>query len=375
MGVFGILAAIFIFGIIVLIHEFGHYIAAKLSCCAVSKFFIGWGPKIFSFKRRETEYGISCAPLIGGYVRMPGLVEEGGEVTDAEIEDIKKYNLKTFEEIKTWQKFTVFIGGVGVQILTCILILTVVISVMGKPVNKVCVGGIKSGSPAEVSGLAQGDIILDANGLEMNSVEELINFISDKADIPVLLTIKRQKEMKTVTVIPQYSDEEKRALMGINIASIMDFEKRDMKWNNYLFGGVVFTGELTAKTLEGLWMLVTRRVSLKNSAMGPVRMVAFTKDIVKTGFIPVLLFFAFINLNLAVINLIPFPALDGGHILLLAVEKVTRIKIKTKVKEIINMAGFALLIALMLYVTYNDISWLIKSHFLKTTTEQLEKSK
>lgn len=375
MGIIGILAAILIFGIIVLVHEFGHYIAAKLSGCAVSKFFIGWGPKIFSFKRKETEYGISCTPLIGGYVKMPGMAEDGGEITDGEIEDIKKYNLKTFEEIKTWQKFMVFIGGVGLQIITCVLILTVVISVMGKPVSKVGVGGIKSGSPAEVSGLTAGDIILDANGQKIGSVEELINFTSDKAGTPVLLNIKRQKEIKTVTVIPEYSAEEKRALMGINIAPILDFDKQDMKWNDYLFGGVVFTGKLTAKTLEGLWMLVTHQISLKNSAMGPVRMVAFTKDIVKTGIIPVLLFFALINLNLAVINLIPFPALDGGHVLILALEKIIRIKIKTKIKEIINTAGFALLIGLMLYITYNDISWLVKSHFSKAQTEQSEKLK
>ncbi|MFH1856705.1 MAG: M50 family metallopeptidase [Candidatus Omnitrophota bacterium] len=370
MGIMGILIAILIFGVIILIHEFGHYTAAKLFRCGVSKFFIGWGPKIVSFKRRETEYGISWIPLIGGYVRLPGSEEEGGEITEEEAADIKKYNLKTFNDLNAWQKCLAFAGGVILQIIVCILILTLIISVMGKPVTRVVVGGLQSDSPAQASGLETTDVILEADGQKITSVDELINFTSDKAGKRVNLTIDRKGKTESVVVVPQYSEKEKRALMGINIAPILHFEKQQMRWHDYVFGGVVFTGELSVKVVQGIGMLITHKVSLKNSAMGPVRMVAFTKEVIKMGFVQVLLFFALININLAMINLMPFPALDGGHILILSIEKLFRTNIKTKAKEIINLTGFALLIALMIYITYNDISWLIKAHFAKPVPQE-----
>ncbi len=363
MGIIGFLVAILIIGIIIFIHEFGHYIVAKLSGCCVSQFSIGWGPKLLSFKRRETEYKISCIPLIGGYVRMAGMEAENAQLTEEEQKDIKKYNLKTFEELRTWQKFCVFVGGVFLQAVACIFILTLVIAVMGKPVNRVFVAGVSPGSAAEIAGLVSGDIILKADKEKINSVEQLIDFTSGKADKNVILTIEREKQIESLNIIPRYSREQKRVLMGINIAPTLYFEKENMRWDDYVFGGVVFTSKMSVQIVEGIWKLITGQLSLKASAMGPIRIVAFTKEVVKTGFVQVLLFFAMININLAIINLMPFPALDGGHVLILSVEKALRVEIKPKAKEIINIVGFALVIALMLYITYNDVDWLIKSHF------------
>jgi regulator of sigma E protease len=360
MGIVGFLVALLIVGFIILIHEFGHYIMGKLSGCSVSRFSVGWGPKLFSFKRKETEYRISCIPLIGGYVKLPGVEEAGGQATDEELEDIKKYKLKTFEELNTRQKFSVFFGGVGLQAIVCAIILSLVVCFMGKPLTKVMVGGVAEDSPAEASGMVIGDIILEADGQEMNSVEELIDFTSDKAGRSVSVIVMREKEPKTLKVVPRYSEKEKRALMGINIAPTLYFDKQSMRWHDYAFGGIVFTGKLSARIMQGLWQLITAQVSLKTSAMGPVRMVAFTKEIVKLGVMQVLLFFAMININLAIINLMPFPALDGGHILFLSIEKLLRVKIKPKVKEIVNTAGFFILIALMLYITFNDVTQLAK---------------
>ncbi len=372
MGIIGFLVAILIIGIIIFIHEFGHYIVAKCSGCCVSQFSIGWGPKLISFKRRETEYKISCIPLIGGYVRMAGMEAENAQLTEEEQKDIKKYNLKTFEELKTWQKFYAFIGGVGLQAVACILILTLVIAVMGRPVNRVLVAGVSSGSAAEVAGLVSRDIILKADEEKINSVEQLIDFTSDKADKNVILTIEREKQIETLNIKPRYSREQKRALMGINIGPTLYFEKENMGWDDYIFGGVVFTAKMSVQILQGIWKLITGQLSLRTSAMGPVRIVAFTKEVIKTGFVQVLLFFSMINISLAIINLLPFPPLDGGHVLILSIEKLLRIKIKAKAKEIINIVGFTLLIALMLYITYNDVDWLVKSHFSQKEAPQLQ---
>ena len=160
MGIFGVILAIIIIGIIIFIHEFGHYIVGKFSGASVSRFSLGWGPKLFSFKRKETHYQLSWIPFIGGYVRIPGMEGESAELTEEEKSDIKKYNLKTFEDARTWQKFLVFVGGVGLQIVICILLLTLVIALWGKPINKVFVGQVIPNSPAETAGVKQYDVIL-----------------------------------------------------------------------------------------------------------------------------------------------------------------------------------------------------------------------
>jgi len=375
----GVILAVIIFGLIILIHEFGHYIVGKLSGCSVSKFSIGWGPKMVAFKKKETEYQISWIPLIGGYVRMPGMEGESAELTKEEESDIKKYNLKTFEEIRTWQKFMVFIGGVGMQMITAVLLLSIVIAVMGKPLNKLYIAGVSEGSPAQAAGLKTADVILKVDNQSINSVDDLLVYLSDKDNQEVKVSCKRGEEVLIANVIPIYNSEYKKVVMGINIAPSLYFEKEEMSWKDYAFGGIIFTGELSVKMLEGIWMLISGKLPIKDSAMGPVGIVAITKDIIQTGFLNVIMFFILININLAFINLMPFPALDGGHVIFLAIEKIFRIKISTKIKEKIIIVGFSLLIILILYITLNDVTRLYKAHQSKKeaalTQEEIETDK
>lgn len=376
MQIMGILAALAIIGFIILIHEFGHYLVGKLSRCSVSQFSIGWGPKLISFKKKETDYRISWLPFIGGYVRMPGMEGESAELTEEEAKDIKKYNLKTFEEIRTWQKFLVFVGGVGMQIITCALILTLVVSILGKPVTKVVVLGVMPGSPAEEAGLEKLDKIIKVDGKKISSGEELRELTAQKAGKIMLLTVKREDELKELQVMPEYSQKDKRALIGISFSPIdfIDFEKDDMKWHDYLFGGIVFTGMISKIVIKTLGWLITAKVPL-NAVSGPVGIVAATKNVMTLGFLTFLIFLANININLAIINLLPFPALDGGHVLFLSIEKIFRFKIKPKIKEVITMAGFAILIGLVLLVTYNDIRGLFYAKDISREPEKVEMKK
>ncbi len=355
MGIIGVIVAIILIAIIIFIHEFGHYIMGKLSGCSVSKFSIGWGPKLTSFKKKETEYRISWFPFIGGYVRMPGMEGESMALTEEESEDIKRYNLKTFEELRSWQKFLVFIGGIGLQIITCILILTLFIDIFGKPVKRVVVTDVITNSPAEAAGLRKMDIIIKVDGQVIDSPQELIDITKDKSDRLMNLTVRRESQFLKIAVKPTYSDEHKRAMMGIQIGLLTEYKKEGMRWFDYLFGGIIFTGKISLMILQQIWMLITNQVSIRY-VMGPVGIVLITKDIVQAGFLQTLLFFALININLAIINLLPFPALDGGHIFILSMEKIFRTRIKSKVKEIINMIGLALLIIFIIYVTFNDIT-------------------
>jgi regulator of sigma E protease len=368
----GIILAVIIFGLIILIHEFGHYIAGKLSGCSVSKFSIGWGPKLFSFKRKETEYQISWIPLIGGYVRMPGMEGESAELTEDEEKDIKKYNLKTFEEIRTWQKFLIFIAGIGIQLLTAVLLLSVVIAVMGKPVNKLYIAQVNESSPAATAGLKAADIIDTVDDTPISSVEDLSAYLEDKEGVSVEINIKRGDQHISKQVTPIYNEQYKKVVLGVNIAPTLYFDKSAMSWNDYVFGGLVFTGKLSLKMLEGIWMLISGKLPFKESAMGPVGIVAVTKDIIKTGFFNVVMFFILININIAFINLLPFPALDGGHVLFLAIEKMFRVKISTSIKEKIIIVGFSILILFILYITYNDIMRIRKINRMQHEKSRIE---
>jgi regulator of sigma E protease len=356
----GIILAVIIIGIIILIHEFGHYIVGKLSGCSVSRFSIGWGPKIFSFKKRETNYQISWLPFIGGYVRLPGMEGESTQLTQEEQADIEKYDLKTFEDLRTWQKFSIFLGGIIIQIVVCILLLTLVISILGKPVDKVLVADVESSSPAQEAGLQKMDIIIKADGKKIKSARQFVDLTKEKSGGQLELIIKRENQLEEIKVKPKYSQKHERAIIGIKIAQIIDYEKKNMAFSDYTLGGFFYTGRLSKMIIYHIWQLITKQINLK-LVMGPVGIVSITKEVVQTGFIHTLLFFALININLAVINLIPFPALDGGHVLLLSIEKIFRIEISAKTKEIITMLGFLLLIALMIYVTFNDIVRLMQS--------------
>jgi regulator of sigma E protease len=368
----GIILAVIIFGLIILIHEFGHYIVGKLSGCSVSKFSIGWGPKLVSFKKRETEYQVSWIPLIGGYVRMPGMEGESAALTKEEEEDIRKYNLKTFEEIRTWQKFLVFIAGIGMQLATAVLLLSVVIAVMGKPVSKLYIAQVNESSPAATADLKPADIIVNVDDTSISSVEDLTSYLKDKENIPVEIEIKRGDSLISRQVIPIYNEQYHKVVLGVNIAPTLYFDKSDMSWYDYTFGGIVFTGELSLKMLEGIWMLISGKLPFKESAMGPVGIVAVTKDIIKTGFFNVIMFFILININLAFINLLPFPALDGGHVLFLAIEKTFRVKISSSIKEKIIIIGFSILLLFILYVTFNDIMRIRKINRIERGNSQIE---
>ena len=357
MNILGIIATVIVIGFIILIHEFGHYIVGKLSGAAVSKFSIGWGPKIISFKRKETRYQISWIPLIGGYVRLPGMEGESAELTDEEAADIKKYNLKTFEEMRTWQKFLAFLGGVGMQLIVCLVILTLLVGFMGKPTQSVFIASVNETSPAQAAGIKQGDVILKVEDKKISSVEELQEHIGERGGRKTTLSLRRQEGLEEIDVVPEYNDDYGRAVIGVGIGqglNFIDLSKDNMRWYDYISGGAVLMWQFLVMILKILWLLITGQLSLK-MAGGPLAIAIETKNALDTGFLYSVYFFVLINLNLAVINAMPFPALDGGHVLFLGIEKIFRLKIKPKAKEIINYIGFALIIILMLTVTYNDI--------------------
>ncbi len=358
----GLLVAIIIIGFVIFIHELGHFLFAKLWTVSVLQFAIGWGPKIISAKRRETEYRLNLFPLIGGYVKLLGEEEEA--IEEKELNESKKWNLKRLDEIKPLKRALVFAGGVLFQIAICVLILSLVILFVGKPNPVVLVANVMENSPALVSGLKSGDIILEADQKKAVSSKAIVDFISRNPDKEIALLIKREDSLLTIKVTPRLNVKENRAQIGVGIAETTVFSKEGMKFYEYIFGGAILTFKIGLKVIEGIFSLVLRKVSLK-ALIGPIGIVDLTGEVAKTGFLYTLLFFAIININLAIINAFPIPACDGSHLLILAIESIFRVKIKPAIKKAINTAGFAVIILLLFYVSYNDLMNLQNKYLLK----------
>jgi regulator of sigma E protease len=358
----GLIVAIAIVGFIIFIHEFGHFIFAKLWRVSVLQFAIGWGPKIFSVVKKETEYRLNLFPLIGGYVKLLG--EEEGADDKEETDKARCLNLKRLDEIEPRKKALVFGGGILFQILTCVLILSLVVAFVGKPTPAVLVANVMEGSPAFNSGIKSGDLILKASDKKVSSSKALVEFISEKADEEIALIIKRKDEIIETSVIPRLNPREKKAQIGVGIAETTVFSKEGMKPHDYIFGGVILTLKISFKILEGIWSLLSRRISLR-ALIGPIGIVDLTGEVAKAGFLYTVLFFALININLAIINALPIPACDGAHLLILFVESIFRVRIKPRIKRIINTAGFAAILLLLFYVSFNDIMNLHSKYLFK----------
>lgn len=358
----GLFVAIIIIGFVIFIHELGHFLFAKAWRVSVLQFAIGWGPKIISAKKRETEYRLNLFPLIGGYVKLLG--EEEDKIEEKELSESRKWGLKRLDEIKPLRRALVFAGGVLFQIAVCVLILSLVILFVGKPTPVVLVANIMEGSPAFTSDVKSGDIILGADGKKVISSKALVDFISRNPDKEITLLIKRKDSLLNIKVTPRLNVKENRAQIGVGITETTVFSKEGMKFYEYIFGGAILTFKIGLKVIEGIFSLILRKVSLK-ALIGPIGIVDLTGEVAKTGFLYTLLFFAIININLAIINAFPIPACDGSHLLILAIESIFRVKIKPHIKKAINTVGFAAIILLLFYVSYNDLLNLHSKYFIR----------
>ena len=423
-----ILAFVFVLGVLIFVHELGHFLMARRIGVRVLTFSLGFGPKLLSFKRGDTEYAISAIPL-GGYVKMAGENPEDAR-TGADDEFLSKTK---------WQRFQVLIMGPVMNLLLAVLVTAgvlmngaeipafnskpavvgqvmpgtpaesagiqpadVVTSVAGRDVHtweqffiavgtrasretdlvvlrngkeirmKVTptpqtryevgdigvlpdshphVGSIVPGSPAEKAGLKVGDVILRVDGSTIILPTQMVEAVSKKANTPVTLTIARGGVEQDVQVIPQLDGD--RGRIGISIGEDVtrikpgpiDAIGMSIK-RNYEQAGLIFMT---------IGQLITRETSTRQ-LMGPLAIAQLSGESAQQGLVPLFALMATISLNLGLLNLLPIPVLDGGHIFIMALEGLARRDFSIRVKEKMFLAGFAVLLMLMVTVIYNDLT-------------------
>ena len=340
-----ILWFILILGAIILVHEFGHFIFSKLFGVYVYEFSIGMGPKIFHFKKKdgETEYCIRLIP-IGGFVSLAG--EDADD--NSKIADNRKLYAKP-----VWQRFIIMIAGATFNFIFAFVLLFVMALIYGSVSTKPILAIVNPDYPAYEAGIEAGDKIISIDGQKVSSWSEVQLYImtSEGKQMEMILEDSdgSEKEVKVTPNVVDNEDGSKTYVVGINL-------------DNTVRRGIGNSFSYACETTLGLYklMLVTIKelftggVSVRDLS-GPVGIYTVVDSQAEQGFQSIMYLTAYLSMNIGVINLIPFPAFDGGRVLFLLIEKIRKKPIKAKTEAMVNSIGFGLLMLLMIYVTFNDI--------------------
>ena len=344
---------IIVLSVLVFVHEFCHFYAAKKLGATVEEFGFGFPPRAIGIKRRGTIYSINWLP-IGGFVRIKG--ENGDDDSQG-----------SFTSLAVWKRAIILSAGVIMNLLLAWFILTIGL-IIGMPQivdnipsnasvrdEKIQVVSVLEKSPAAEAGISAGDIIVNVNGQDITSVELFRDFTSVNQDKPLTVEYTHQGENKTTTITPRILTETGRPGAGVGLA-----ETATVSYPFYIAPlvaakGVAQTVIDTFRAFGGMIrdLLVTQRVSVDVS--GPVGIAFLTADVAKMGGLYLLQFMAVLSINLAVINVLPIPALDGGRLLFLIIEKIRGRSVNQKIEGVVHAIGFFLLISLIVVVTYRDL--------------------
>jgi regulator of sigma E protease len=345
-----------VIGVLILVHEFGHFITAKLMGVDVERFSLGFGPKLFAFKRKDTEYLISLIPL-GGYVKLAG----------DSWEDYKGRPHDYLSQ-KTGKRAAIIFSGSIFNYLLSILCFCIIFFV-GYPTLTSQVGEVMQGYPAFEAGILKGDAIIAVDGKEVRYWEELQEIIGKKTEgDKVDVVVKRDEELFDFSLVPRIEtaknllgQQETRALIGIMPAE--EFVKVRYGLFDSIKLGLQKTFYITGIFYKAIFRMVTGVLSFRETVTGPLGIFYVARKAVDLGFSFVLNMIAVLGVSLAVINLLPIPVLDGGHALFLLIEKIRGRPLDKKVDELIARVGLTFIIFLAIFVTCNDIikfGWLDK---------------
>lgn len=344
--------------ILVIIHELGHFLTAKKFGIKVEEFGIGFPPRAWSTKKGETVYSINWLP-IGGFVKLYGEDDAGGGSIkvkgDKESVNIKDED-RAFYARPLWQRMTVVVSGVVMNFILAITLITIVFATNGYPIpGNVQIAAISDNSPAKTSGLLSKDEIIKVNEKTIKTVEEFSGEIRKNAGKNTTILVVRGGQEVSINLIPRSNPPKGQGAIGVEIAQKV--EVRKYTWFEAPFYGTIEAGKFSLQILQGLGMIVTTLVkgNVPEGVGGPVAVAQVGTEVIKNGIIPTLWFAGVLSLNLAVMNILPIPALDGGRFFFQMIEFVFRKKVSPKNEALAHGIGLVILLGLMLLITVFDI--------------------
>ena len=334
-----ILAAIFVFGVLVTVHEFGHFITAKMTGMRVDEFAIGFGPKIYQQKDGETLYSLRAIPL-GGYNKIAGMDPDDPVEPNA-------FNSKPIPA-----RMLVILAGALMNFILPIILFSGIFMVEGRMqlVNEPVLGTVVDEMAAARAGLKAGDRIVTIDGQNVETWTDVVLNLRKAGTEEVTLTAERNGVLQTYKMTPMFDKDAGRPLIGVS----PKFSKESLGFFGSIKEGFIYTKNIGLSMVSGLYRIVSGNAPA--DVAGPIGVAQMAGQVAEKGLLPLMNFVAFLSINLGVINLLPLPALDGGHFVLLLLEALRGKPLGGKAMTNIQMVGVALILALTVFSTFKDIT-------------------
>lgn len=334
-----VISALVVFGVLVLVHELGHFVMAKQTGMFVKEFAIGFGPKIISKKIGETVYSIRCVPL-GGFNDIAGM--DPGDDEAGERSYFRKPIL---------HRMVVIVAGAAMNLILPIFLFWGMIYFNGvaSPSPEPVLGEVIANTPAAKAGLQNGDRIVKMDDKSITSWQEFTTAVKDSAGHSYKVIFERNGQQHETVLTPEYNEQAKRAMVGVRSDVITEkvgfVDAFTMALNRNLF--------IIKKMVSGIGDIISGEAA--GDVSGPIGVIQMTGEMAEAGMLPLINFAALLSLNLGVVNLLPIPALDGGHFIVLMLEAVRGKPLGEKALGYIQMVGIACLVTIMLFATKNDV--------------------
>jgi regulator of sigma E protease len=345
-----ILATVIVLGVLIFVHEFGHFLLAKLLKVRVLAFSLGFPPKLLHRQVGETDYRLSVLP-VGGYVKLLG--ENPNEEVPPELEPY------SFQHHPLWHRSLIVLAGPCFNFFFAVVALFLTFALSGIPYLTTEVGGIKPDSPAAHAGLQPGDRVLAVGGVPVQHWDQLSEQIRENGERPLTLSVQRGDRRLKIQVVPQrmeatdiFGEKVSAVLIGVSSADKLHIERVGPL--RALEEGTAYSYRITRLTVLSIYKLVTRQIPLTTLG-GPIMIAQVAGKQAQAGVNPLIHFMAILSINLFLLNLLPIPILDGGHMVFILWEAVRGKPMALKHREVAQAVGMMLLLAFMLLVFYQDV--------------------
>ena len=348
MTVLYVLLALLLLGILITVHEFGHFASARMCGIPVKEFSIGFGPKLFQWhsKKHETVFSLRPIPL-GGYCMFYG-------DTDDDPSGAQKDDPRSYSNAPVWKRMISVSCGPLMNFVLAFAVAVVLMAAYGVVLSTPVVADVTAGQPAAQAGLLPGDVFVSVNGVDMQGksaqdVSDAIGSLGEGQDVQ--MTVSREDGQHDLTIHPYYDSEQNRYMIGITIQS---------GYSPMPAGSVIPAAWSTCKSastaiLQALGKLFTTGEGLDQTA-GPVGVIQLVAQQTQQGGLEIFLYLmVVISINLGLMNLLPIPGLDGSRLVFMIIEAVRRKPVNQRIESIVHLCGYALLLGLMLFFTYKDI--------------------
>ena len=346
-----IFSFIFVLGILIFFHELGHFLVARLFGVGVEKFSLGFGPTLIGKKIGRTNYILSAIPL-GGYVKMVG-ENPGADIDPADIS-------VSFTHKHVFKRILIVAAGPFFNFFLAMIIFFGIFQITGTFLLKPSIGEVKEDSPAYMAGLQKDDLIVAIDGSAIESWEEMAKAITGSKGRRIALSVRRGESIIAVDIMPElittknlFGDDIERYVVGITASG--DVFSKDLTLFQAFSDSISQTYNISKLVVISIVKMIQGKISMKTVG-GPIMIAEMAGQQAKQGAVNFIFFIALLSVNLGILNILPIPVLDGGHLVFFFIEAVTGHPVSIRIREIAQQAGIFILIMLMIFVFYNDIS-------------------